>query len=40
MKEVDQEIESHRNQLMSTIQTKADFRDIDTLNQRMHQKVD
>ena len=25
---------------MSTVQTKADFRDIDTLNQRMHQKVD
>lgn len=39
-KEQDQEVESLRTQLMSTLQTKADYRDIDQISQKIHQKMD
>jgi len=36
IKEQDIDLENVRQQLVSNIQTKADFRDIDALTQRMH----
>lgn len=40
IKETEMDLEAVRQQLMSTIQAKADFRDIDTLQQKLHGKID
>ena len=40
MKDSDSELENLRQQLVASIQTKADFRDFDSLLQKLHSKVD
>ena len=40
IKESEMDLEGVRQQLMSTIQAKADYRDIDNLSQKLHAKVD
>ena len=40
VKEQDMDLENVRQQLVSSIQTKADFRDIDSLAQKFHMKLD
>lgn len=39
-KDQDTELENMRKQLMTTIQGKADFRDLDSLSQKLHAKSD
>lgn len=39
-KEQDSEVENLRQQLLSSLQTKADYRDIDTISQKMHSKAE
>lgn len=40
IKDHDMDLESVRQQLMAVIQTKAEFRDLDTINQKLHAKCD
>lgn len=35
-----QELESSRQHMASSVNTKADFRDVDTLAQKLHAKLD
>lgn len=39
-KDHDMDLESVRQQLMTVINTKAEFRDLDTINQKLHAKGD
>ena len=40
IKEQDMDLENVRQQLMSSLQTKADHRDIDSLGKKLHGKAD
>jgi len=40
IKDQDMDLENVRQSIVAQLQTKAEFRDIESLNQRLHQKVD